>query len=127
MRHHEGALKYEMLLFIVFLLTVSLSRDSFGQEINTQGWPVPHLKGLIPYYMVIQRVDGVEKLTEKFYSREAGHVARVSGNGRVFAYVVDHDIDPPIDYVIMDQDGSGKFTHRYGPDHVYSIPAWVSY
>jgi hypothetical protein len=53
-------------------------------------------------------------------------VARISGNGKVFAYAVDSDQDPPIDYLLLDPDGYGKFTHKWMAEESYSIPDWIS-
>jgi hypothetical protein len=97
-----------------------------GQQLKEGGWPVPDLKGLIPYSINIKMVDGVEKIIEKYYTPAGGHVARILGNGRVFAYVVDSDREPPIDYLLLDPDGSGKFTQKLGPHEPYLIPEWVS-
>ena len=100
--------------------------SSTGQEINREGWPIPDLKGLVPYFVSIKKVDGVEKIMEKFYTPNGGHVARIIGNGKVFAYAVDRDQEPPIDYLILDPDGSGKFTLKFGSEDSYIIPEWVS-
>ena len=100
---------------------------STGQEINKEGWPIPDLKSLIPYSIVIKKVDGVEKIVEKFYTPNRGHIARISGNGKVFAYAVDRDQEPPIDYLILDPDGSGKFIQKFISEDSYSIPEWVSH
>lgn len=114
---------------IIFLLTcitfLILPIASGGQEINQEGWPVPVLKGLTPYSMQVNQVDGVEKIVEKFYTPNGGHVARISGNGKVFAYAVDSDREPPIDYLILDPDGSGKFTVKFRSEDSYQIPEWV--
>jgi len=99
---------------------------SMGQEINKEGWPIPDLKGFIPYSIMIESVDGVEKIVEKFYTPSGGHIARISGNGKVFAYVVDKDREPPIDYLLIDPDGSGRFILKFGPEDSYTIPEWVS-
>lgn len=98
---------------------------SEGEEILQEGWPVPDLKGLVPYSIVIQKADGIEKIIEKFYTPEGGHIARISGNGKVFAYVVDKDREPPIDHLLLDLDGSGRFTKRLKPHESYTIPEWV--
>ncbi len=111
------------LFWIAFLI---LPIVSLGQEVNRQGWPAPDLKGLIPYSIEVKQVDGVEKIVEKFYASNGGHVAKISGNGRVFAYAVDSDREPPIDYLILDPEGSGKFTQKFGPEDSYKIPEWVS-
>ena len=66
-------------------------------------------------------------MVERFYTPQGGHVARISGNGRIFAYAVDSDKEPPIDYVLLDPDGSGRFTYKFRAEDVYKIPEWVSY
>ncbi len=111
-------------LFYVGLLLVPST--SPGQEINANGWPLPELEGLVPYSISIKTVDGVEKVTEKFGTSQGGNVARISGNGKVFAYAIDRDQEPPIDYLLLDPDGSGRFTLKFGPDGLYVIPEWVS-
>ena len=116
-------------IFIFFLFCFGfliIPIFSHGQEINPEGWPIPDLRGLTPYSITIQYVDGVEKIVEKFYTTSGGHVARVSGNGKVFAYAVDMDQEPPIDYLLIDPDGLGKFTQKFKPEDSYLIPEWVS-
>jgi len=100
---------------------------SVSQEINREGWPIPDLKGLIPYSITVKKVDGVEKIVEKFFTPGGGHVARISGNGRVFAYAVDMDQEPPIDHLLIDPDGFGRFVQKFTSDDSYVIPAWVSH
>jgi hypothetical protein len=97
-----------------------------GQELKPEGWPVPELAGLTPYSIRIEYVDGVEKMVERFHTPEGGHVARVSGNGKVFAYAVDKDREPPLDYLLIDLTGSGRFIKRLGSEESYLIPEWVS-
>jgi len=115
-----------MVSFLLCIGVLILPIVSMGQELNQDGWPVPDLRGLIPYSIQVKQVDGVEKIVEKFYTPNGGHVAKISGNGKVFAYAVDSDREPPIDYLILDPDGSGKFTQKFGPEDSYKIPEWVS-
>jgi hypothetical protein len=110
---------------IICLAIESFPFSSFSQEINGEGWPIPDLHGLTPYSMTVRTVDGVEKIVERFYTPGGGNVARISGNGKVYAYAVDRDQEPPIDYLLLDPDGSGKFTEKFGPKDSYSIPDWV--
>ena len=114
----------------VFLIVVWVSMAAFpifsmGQEVKGDGWSLPDLKGLIPYSISVKRIDGVEKTVEKFYTPNGGHVARISGNGKVFAYAVDSDREPPMDYLLVDTDGSGNFTHKFKAEESYSIPEWI--
>ena len=114
--------------FLVFFSLGCLVQplSSIGQELNREGWAVPDLKGLAPYSLSIRNTDGVEKIMERFYTPKGGHVARIIGNGKVFAYAIDRDQDPPIDYLILDPDGSGKFTLKFGPNDSYLLPEWIS-
>jgi hypothetical protein len=119
--------KEKFTLILLFCLGIPLTPIfSIAQEISQEGWPIPDLRGLTPYSIAIQHVDGVEKIMEKFYTPNGGHVARVSGNGKVFAYAVDKDQEPPIDYLLIDPDGLGKFTQKFKSEDSYFIPEWVS-
>jgi len=97
-----------------------------GQEVNRVGWPIPDLRGLIPYSIQVKKVNGVEKIVEKFLIHDGGHVARISGNGKIFAYAVDSDREPPIDYLLLDPDGLGRFTQKFRSEDSYNIPEWIS-
>jgi hypothetical protein len=119
--------RMKIFCFLWFIGFLALPIVSVGQEVNREGWPVPDLKGLIPYSIQVKKVDGVEKIIEKYYTPEGGHVARISGNGKIFAYAIDSDRDPPIDYLLLDPDGSGKFTQKYQSEDSYMIPEWVSH
>ena len=116
-----------MLFLSILLLGLPIiSPSASSQAINYDGWAVPNLKGLVPYSIMVRKTDGVEKIVEKFYTPDGGHVAKISGNGKVFAYAVDSDREPPIDFLILDPDGSGKFIQKFGSDDFYPIPEWVN-
>ncbi len=120
-------LNLKPIFLVIFIVMLVIPNTSIGEEIKREGWPIPDLKGLAPYSIVINKMDGVEKVIERFYTSSGGHVARISGNGKVFAYAVDRNQEPPIDYLLLDPDGSGRFIKKLGPAEVYSIPEWVSY
>ena len=115
-----------MIKLILLLGVLTIPGVTIGQEINQEGWSVPDLEGLNPYSIQVKQMDGVEKIVEKFYTSDGGHVARISGNSKIFAYVVDSDREPPIDYLLIDPDGSGKFTQKFRSEDSYRIPEWVS-
>jgi hypothetical protein len=117
----------KILCSLLLLGVLTLPIVGMAQEVNREGWPIPDLKGLIPYSIQVERVDGIEKIIEKYDTPDGGRVARISGNGKIFAYVVDSDREPPIDYLLLDPDGSGKFTQKYRSEDSYRIPEWVSH
>ena len=112
-------------LSLICIGILALPIISMSQEVNREGWVIPELKGLIPYSIQVKQVDGVEKIIEKFYTPDGGHVAKIRGNSKIFAYAVDIDREPPIDYLLIDPDGFGKFTHKYRSEDSYKIPEWV--
>jgi hypothetical protein len=111
---------------LLFLQTPVIPVVTLGQEVNREGWIIPDLKGLIPYSIQVKKVSGVEKIVEKFFTPDGGHVARISGNGKIFAYAIDRDREPPIDYLLLDPDGSGIFTQKFRSEDSYIIPEWIS-
>jgi len=122
---YKVALERQISAILLCLGILIIPVASNGEEINKEGWPIPELKGLVPYSMTLKKVDGAEKVVERFHTPDGGHVARISGNGKVFAYAVDRDRDPPIDYLLLDPDGYGNFTKRLKPEETYTIPEWV--
>jgi hypothetical protein len=115
------------IVFLLLLGTLGFPVVTIGQELNREGWPIPDLKGLIPYSIQVRQMDGVEKIVEKFFTPDGGHIARIRGNGKTFAYAVDSDREPPIDYLLLDSDGFGKFTQKFRSEDLYQIPEWVSH
>jgi hypothetical protein len=111
---------------LLLLGTLVIPVVTMGQEVNREGWPIPDLRGLIPYSIQVRKVNGVEKIVEKFLTPDGGHVARISGNGKIFAYAVDSDREPPIEYLLLDPDGLGKFTQKFRSKDAYNIPEWIS-
>jgi len=111
---------------LLFLQTLVIPVVTMGQEVNRVGWPIPDLRGLSPYSIQVKKVNGVEKIVEKFLIPDGGHVARISGNGKIFAYAVDSDREPPIDYLLLDPDGLGRFTQKFRSEDSYNIPEWIS-
>ena len=71
-------------------------------------------------------VEGEETRREEYLLPEdGGRVLRLSHNGRVFAYVVDHDLVDPWDYQIVDYDGSGGFEMKELAFSDFPLPRWT--
>jgi outer membrane protein OmpA-like peptidoglycan-associated protein len=99
-------------------------------EYFPHGWQKPNLRGArkISDRMIDfdPSVEGEETRREEFIlPDEAGRVLRLSHNGRVFCYVVDHDLNDPWDYQIVDYDGSGGFEMKEMAFSDLPLPRWT--
>ncbi|MDR2460489.1 MAG: OmpA family protein [Deltaproteobacteria bacterium] len=94
------------------------------------GWLKPALYGALRVSDEMMdfdvSVEGEETRREQFIlPDEEGRVLRLSHNGRVFCYVVDHDLIEPWDFQIVDYDGSGAFEHKEPPFSDFPLPLWT--
>ncbi|MDR2726282.1 MAG: OmpA family protein [Candidatus Adiutrix sp.] len=99
-------------------------------EYFPHGWQKPNLMGALKISDRMidfdPSVEGEETRREEFIlPDEAGRVLRLSHNGRVFAYVVDHDLNDPWDYQIVDYDGSGGFEMKELAFSDFPLPRWT--
>ena len=112
------------------LAGVSLFPDrTLAHEFNPIGWTLPELYGAERVEDVMydfdRRVPGNETRLEKFYTVDGGRVHRYSHRNKIFAYVVDHDRFGPMDYALVDYNGSGLFETRQPAFDVYPLPQWT--
>jgi outer membrane protein OmpA-like peptidoglycan-associated protein len=99
-------------------------------EYYPHGWLKPDLSGSrkISDYMIDfdPSVEGEETRREEFIlADDDGRVLRLSHNGRVFCYIVDHDLVEPWDYQIVDHDGSGGFEMKELAFSDLPLPRWT--
>lgn len=104
--------------------------DSAGAyEYSTLGWEKPKMYGALRYgdeqIDFDKNVPGDETRLEKFKTTDGGRIFRYSHNGRVFSYEVDHDEEEPMDYEIVDMNGSGLFEIKQSPYSEYPLPKWT--
>ena len=121
----SGRIAWAVMMTAVFLLPARVVAGEF----NPAGWTVPSLYGAERYSSekidFDPRIKGEEVLLEKFVTLSGGRVYRYSYQGRIFSYEVDHDIEDPLDYEIVDMDGSGLFETRQSPYNRYPLPDWT--
>jgi outer membrane protein OmpA-like peptidoglycan-associated protein len=94
------------------------------------GWLKPALYGALRVSDQMMdfdiTVEGEETRREEFIlPDEEGRTLRLSHNGRVFCYVVDHDLSDPWDFQIVDYDGSGAFESKEPPFSDFPLPRWT--
>lgn len=116
------------IIFTAGAIAVSLSVAK-AMEVNPDGWPVPDVKSATlartAQKDLIESVPGNET-TIQVYRTATGTVFNVlSYNDRVYGYFVDTDGEPPIEYALMDPDGSGKYTNKCSGEEVCAIGEWV--
>jgi hypothetical protein len=112
----------------IFLLLVAAAPTSAG-EFRPAGWAQPYLYGAARYADETvdfdRTIPGPETRREKFATINGGRVFRYSYNNKVFAYDVDGDAEDPLDYTIVDFDGSGLFEIKQSPYDEYPLPFWT--
>ena len=124
-----GAGVLVFLFTLVMLVTEVRALTNHG-EYFPHGWLKPDLTGArkIGDQMIDfdPSVEGEETRREEFIlADEGGRVLRLSHNGRVFCYVVDHDLMDPWDYQIVDYDGSGGFEMKEAAFSDFPLPRWT--
>lgn len=115
---------------LYFLLTGFFGlTPSLAHDFNPQGWTTPNLYGAERYSdeMIIweKRTPNIKVRLERFYTTDKGRAYRYSHNGNVFSYMVDHDRNDPMDYEIVDMNGTGAFEIKHSPYTPYPLPIWV--
>jgi hypothetical protein len=113
----------------VLLVALTVATPASAYEFNPYGWPKPSLSGAIRYKVeqidLDPAVEGKETKIERFNTPDGGRVFRLSHNGHVFSYRVDHDRVDPMDYEILDRNGSGLFEIRRWPEPQFPLPPWT--
>ncbi|MDR1657230.1 MAG: OmpA family protein [Deltaproteobacteria bacterium] len=118
-----------VLNLIIFSYDQALAMTNH-HEYFPYGWTKPALYGslrtsdeMIDFDIT---VEGEETRREEFIlPDEEGRSLRLSHNGRVFCYVVDHDLEEPWDYQVVDYDGSGAFESKEPAFSDFPLPRWT--
>ena len=116
-------------LALVLLFAFFCTAPAAAYEFHPQGWAKPLLYGAERYATEMldfdPEVPGNETMVERFAVPGGGRVYRYSHNGRIFSYEVDHNGIDPMDYEIVDFDGSGAFEIKQSAFNAYPLPRWT--
>ncbi|MDR2442162.1 MAG: OmpA family protein [Deltaproteobacteria bacterium] len=123
-------IEFFILIILLFMAGDRLEAMTNHHEYFPYGWTKPALYGslrvsdeMIDFDIT---VEGEETRREEFIlAEEEGRALRLSHNGRVFCYVVDHDLEPPWDYQVVDYDGSGAFESKEPAFSDFPLPRWT--
>lgn len=104
-----------------------------AKETNPNGYGVPDLTGKTPYKTVCDEDEGLTFKMEKFAYVNGQHVIRLSRDGKVFAYIIDENMDKKADYAIVDEEGIknsyGRQTfetkYDFSKGEKFPIPNWA--
>lgn len=118
-----------VMAFFLLVSTMVTAIPSTAGEFRPIGWPQPYLYGAARYADETidfdRTIPGPETRREKFATIDGGRVFRYSYNNKVFAYDVDGDAEDPMDFTIVDYDGSGLFEIKQSPYDEYPLPFWT--
>jgi outer membrane protein OmpA-like peptidoglycan-associated protein len=114
---------------LALCLGAVLASSSAAHEFRPTGWQLPDLYGAErvseEMYNFDLRVPGNETRLEQFYTTDGGRVLRYSHRGHIFAYSVDNDRKGPMDFTLVDFNGSGLFEVKQSPYDEYPLPLWT--
>lgn len=120
---------YRNALATIFVLIFIPAAFAASGDFKPDGWNIPQLYGATRYSDEMvdfdSTVPGKETRVEKFTTLDGGRVHRYSHNGYVFSYEVDSDQEDPLDYELVDYDGSGIFEMKQSPYDEYPLPFWT--
>ena len=117
------------MLILLGMILVLTTGNLAAKEFNPAGWELPVMYGAEKY--ADDRIDfdpnipGNETRLEKFRTLEGGRIFRYSHNNLVFSYKVDINADDPMDYELVDYNGSGLFEIKQSPYDEYPMPTWT--
>lgn len=60
-----------------------------------------------------------------FITNDGGRIQVLSVNDKIYSYGIDSDNEKPVDYIIIDNDGDGRFEKVINSKGTFGIPAWA--
>ena len=98
-------------------------------EFKKEGWAVPDLTnaqklGTRPADM-IKKIDGSET-KETGYKVNGKYVHIFQMNNQTYGIGLDTNGEYPLEWMLIDQNGDGKFTHRYGEKENWEAPKYLN-
>ncbi|MBI2657351.1 hypothetical protein HYX08_01505 [Candidatus Woesearchaeota archaeon] len=115
--------------------SLGFAKMAKAEEINPNGWPIPSIAGATLLETKTRRdiIEGVNiPVIQRVYRTAQGtyfntlSITTKNGQEKIWAYYVDIDGKPPMEYGLVDIEGDGKFTHKYGTNERMTNPAYVS-
>ena len=123
----KGSKSIFILLFHFFLFVFSEGLNA--EEVNSDGWPLPDLADSVIITEttkdVLPNITGKETTLRVYRTSDVTVFNVLIYNGRVYAYYIDTDGKPPMEYSLVDLDGDGIFRHRYKPHETSPIPTYL--
>ena len=119
---------------LVLASQVGLPRLVNAEEIKPSGWPVPDVKGAAKFYGfkmkdIIDEVPGAETRLGMYKAKDGTRFntleVQVNGKWVLYGFYVDTDGKRPMEYVLIDRNGDGKFEVKDKTKGSGPTPQWV--
>jgi hypothetical protein len=93
-------------------------------EQNTKCWPIPDLTDATKYKDTAYNNHGYRIKVKKYVTRSKGRIFEHRYKDKLFGYSIDNDINIPVSYKMLDNDGDGIFETYLDLDEEFIIPLW---
>jgi tetratricopeptide (TPR) repeat protein len=60
-----------------------------------------------------------------YYTKDGGRIQVLSVKNKIYSYGIDSDTKTPVDYIIIDTDGDGKFEKIINSKGKFGVPTWA--
>ncbi len=60
-----------------------------------------------------------------YFTQDGGRIQVLSVNDKIYSYGIDSDTKKPVDYIIIDTDGDGKFEKVINSKGKFGVPTWA--
>jgi len=103
------------------------SSPAKAQEINLAGWDTPSIStskyGGEVRRDIIDEVPGAETIVRAYKLPNGKVFNTLTYKGNLFGYYI--DVDTPNPFSLIDPNGRGKFTHKYGIHEKIPTPSYL--
>ncbi len=126
--HREILVKVITIILITVINLVFIT-GSYGQDtkaqFNPDGWPLPDVQTAQAKSTSKKMLGKVEAQFELFITPEKTMFNRISTNGETWAYLVDTDGEPPMEYILIRSNKFANFDKKVPASENVLVPDWI--
>jgi tetratricopeptide (TPR) repeat protein len=102
-------------------------RDKLTKELNICKVPdISNMKMVLDKDINVNREKPDNETRLRIYfTQDGGRIQVLSVDDKIYSYGIDSDTEKPVDYIIMDTDGDGRFEKVINSKGRFGVPTWA--